>query len=230
MLALGACVSGCGSEDAPAPARARSPECVAPASVSNHPGSIEQTLALVNALPKPLTLACFLESLARPVRLFASRSQVSAQPATGLRSPRLFLFVGANVMTVVPEGEGSHLLELGEQRPGFRSLKAEIEFPVTAELAPHVPFSRTLFNGAVTTCAFCHPAEEEETGANVRGFVSAALRPFENERVLPESLLAEHLNCDAGVEPERCAMLDALFGWGPVEEQRFPPDMPTFGD
>jgi hypothetical protein len=202
---------------------------VAPASVSNQPTNIEQTRLLVNALPKPLSLPCFVESLARPLRLFASRSLLSAQPATGVRSPRLFLFVGANVMTIVPEGDGAHLLELGEQRPDFRSLKAEIAFPVTAELPPDAPFSRAMFNDQVTGCAFCHAFEEQDPSIDyARAFVSEALRPLDGERVAIESVRAEHARCDATREPERCALLRALFAWGPTEEQPFPAEMPTF--
>ncbi len=228
-LVAGLFLVGCGEGDAqPAPGRARSPECVAPAGVSNHPTSIEQTRLLINALPKPLTLACFVESLARPLRLFASRSQLSAQPATGLRSPRLFVFMGANTMTVVPEGDGAHLLEFGEQRDDFRSLKAEIPFPVTTELAPDAPF-HIMFNERLTNCAFCHAAEEQDPSIGyARAFVSEALRPRDGERVAPESMRAELASCDASREPGRCALLDALFGWGPVEEQPFPAGMATF--
>jgi hypothetical protein len=43
------------------------------------------------------------------------------------------------------------------------------------------------------------------------------------------SLQNENAICDRGVEPERCAMLDGLFGWGSVNERDFPNDMNTFG-
>ena len=71
--------------------------CRAPSSVSNAPQSIAETVTLINALPKPLTLPCFLESLARPLEMSATFSVVSAQPAVGHRSPRVFLFLGPKV-------------------------------------------------------------------------------------------------------------------------------------
>jgi hypothetical protein len=202
---------------------------VAPAGISNQPATIEQTVALVNALPKPLTLPCFVESLARPLRLHASQSEFSAQPALGARSPRVFIFVGENVMTVVPAGMGSHLLELGEQRANFRSLKAEIEFPVLAQVTPQAPFEQVMFNEQLTNCAFCHAEEAvEAVVGGARAFLSEALRPISRLRVPLGGLQREHDLCDATAEPERCALLDALFGWGPPEDQEFPPGMPTF--
>lgn len=223
-------VSSCGDGNEAEPARKHSPRCVAPPGVSNQPLDIAQTVELVNALPKPLTLPCFVESLARPLRAHASRSQVSAQPAVGQRSPRLFLFVGANIMTIVPAGIGSHLLEMGEQRADFRSLKAEIEFPVTAQLAPEDPFTHVMFNEQVTNCAFCHAVEQQDPSVPfTRAFASEALRPRLSEHVPLGSVRAELETCDAALEPERCSLLDSLFGWGQVDELFFPDAMPVFG-
>ncbi|MEI9950302.1 MAG: hypothetical protein WDO74_15315 [Pseudomonadota bacterium] len=35
--------------------------------------------------------------------------------------------------------------------------------------------------------------------------------------------------CDRVLEPQRCAILDALLGWGPVTDREFPVEMATFG-
>jgi hypothetical protein len=204
--------------------------CAPPAEVSSRPQSIEDTVALVNAMPRPLTLPCFLEALARPLPLHATLSQFSAQPASGARSPRLFLYFEPLIMTVVPAGIGHPLLELGEQRTGYRSLKGELRFPLEARVMPGEVYEHTRFRDDLTGCAFCHAEEEvDQTVPGGTGFVSQALRPLASERVSLDSLHAEQDVCDAELEPDRCALLDALFGWGEVVGWEFPQEMATFG-
>lgn len=210
-------------------ARPTAPECTAPSGVSNAPGTIAEALILINALPKPLTLPCFLQSLARPLAINATNSLFSLQPAQGARSPRIFVFTRSMVMSVVPAGDGANLLEFGEARADLRSLKAELGFPVYAALPPSAPFEHLLFNEQVTTCAVCHAGESVETTASgVRLYVSAAIRPLPADRVGAAQLAQELTACNSSPEPERCAMLDALLGWGPVSEADFDPAMPTF--
>jgi hypothetical protein len=193
--------------------------------------SIEESVALANALPKPLTLACFLEALARPLPLHASLGQLSAQPARGARSPRLFIYFEPLVMTVVPEGIGRQLLEFGEQRSEHRSLKGELHFPIEAPVAPGEVYEHTLFNPELTACAFCHASERlDDSVPGGRGFVSQSLRPHARQRVTLDFLRNETASCDADTESERCAMLDALFGWGEVVDWDFPPELATFGN
>lgn len=231
LLAAGAL--GCGGEPSTeaAPAtRSPTPGCRAPAAVSSAPTTIAETVTLINALSKPLSLPCFLESLSRPLQLHATSSLFSAQPSQGKRSPRIFLFSDPLILSIVPAGDGAHLLEFGEQRPDLRSLKAEIPFPVTAPLEPSAPFDKLMFNEQFTTCGGCHAAEEQEAViGGVRTFVSLALRPRAIDRVTALSLSAELQSCDEQVEPERCAMLDALMSWGEVAERDFPAEMATFG-
>jgi hypothetical protein len=69
---------------------------------------------LINGLPKPVSLVCFLEALERPLRLVATRSFFSAQPAVGARSPRIFLFMDGIIQSIVPAGSARNLLEMGE--------------------------------------------------------------------------------------------------------------------
>lgn len=224
---------GCGGQPAAtgsAAERSPTPGCRAPAGVSSAPGTVAETVTLINALPKPLSLPCFLESLARPLQMHASTSLFSAQPSQGTRSPRMFLFQGALVMSIVPEGDGAALLELGEQRPELRSLKAEIVFPVSTELGPAAPFDHLMLNQQFTTCGGCHPREEQESEiSGVRTFASVALRPRPADRVSALSLGHELEICDRTLEPQRCAILDAMMGWGPVNEHDFPLEMATFG-
>jgi hypothetical protein len=204
------------------------PVCRGPAA-AHSPRSISEALEWINAQPKPLSLPCFLETLGRPLALYATESIFSAQPAVGRRSPRMFVFTEPLIMTVTPEGRGSHLLEFGEQRSETTSLKAEIAFPVEAELEPAAPYERLLVESSYTTCSVCHEGEEPDTRTSfTRAFVSRALRPVPLERVSLSELRAEARACDASAEPERCAMLLALFGQGNVVDAEFSAALPTF--
>jgi hypothetical protein len=194
------------------------------------PPTVLDVIDRVNQQPRPLTLPCFIESLARPLELNATESLISAQPAVGRRSPRLFIFVDPLIMSISFDGVGRHLLELGEVQPGgTRALKAEIAFPVTEELSRAAPFERVLFRENLTSCGACHQDEELATDVTfTRAFVSRALRPLPRERVALDALALEVSACDPAREPERCALLDAVFGGGPVVEREFPATMSTF--
>lgn len=238
LLSLSVIMGACSDSTEPSPPslvnapaqRAPTPGCRAPAGVSNAPHTIDETVTLINSLPKPLSLPCFLESLARPLEISASNSLFSAQPAVGLRSPRIFVFQDPAVLSIVPEGEGASLLEFGEQRPEFRSLKAEIAFPVTTQLERSAPFAHIMFSPELTTCGGCHAGETQESEiSGVRSFVSQALRPRPRELVSAASLSYELKICDRTLEPLRCAMLDGLMGWGAVSDREFPVEMATFG-
>jgi hypothetical protein len=186
-------------------------------------------MALINALPKPLTLSCFLESLARPLATYATFSVISAQPAVGARSPRIFLSIGANTMSIAPDGVGQALLEFGEARPNYRSLKAELEFPLLMPVLPSTPYDRVMFNDQITSCALCHADEVQDSSiSGVRAFVSEAFRPTPGERVSLSSLQRELDSCDHTREPSRCSLLDGLLGWGPLVDFDFPEGMATF--
>jgi hypothetical protein len=185
-------------------------------------------VALLNASPKPVSLPCFLATLPRPLDLYATHSVISAQPAVGRRSPRTFLFFEGLIASVVADGPGSHLLELGELRTEARTLKAEIEFPVTETLTADAPFERILFDEHMTNCAFCHASEERDASlTQSRAFVSQALRPQPNERVRVSELQAATTACDSGQEPERCAILGSLFHAGTPRDHDFPAQFNT---
>jgi hypothetical protein len=194
------------------------------------PRSVADVVAMLNAMPKPVTLSCFLETLDRPIALQATTSVLSAQPAVGKRSPRLFLFFDPLIVSVVPAGTGRHLLELGERRSDTHSLKAELEFPITEEVQPDAPFARLRYDDRLSTCDFCHAdsSPAEELGIPY-AFVSQALRPVLRERVAIESLMAEAKACDKATEAERCEMLNALFREdSPPSEAEFPATYRTF--
>ena len=212
MLFAAACEGPLQREAAPEAPDASPPQskCVA----RRAPESIADMVALLNALPKPVTLPCVLEALPHPLSINAANSVLSAQPAVGKRSPRIFLFLNDLMLSVVPAGMGSRLLEFGERRSDTHTLKAELEFPIETELDSGSPYTRLPFEGASnSSCGFCHIEQEQaQDVGHAYARISHAIRPMPAQRVSLVELQAELANCDAAQEPERCAMLEAIFG------------------
>jgi hypothetical protein len=203
--------------------------CVAPAGTSSAPRTIAEVVDRINAMPKPLSLPCLIETLARPLHVYATVSLTSAQPAVDRHSPRVFMFFDGLTMSVVPAGTGSRLLEFGEHRPDARSLKAEIQFPVESELSQAAPFERIIYDDKLTTCGFCHAAEQiADDVPFTRAYVSKALRPRPAERIGLDALQAEAEACDAEQQPERCALLRSLFAGAAPDAAEFPADYALF--
>lgn len=200
------------------------------AALTRIPERVTDVVDHLNTLPKPTSLACVLTSLPRPLTLNATRSILSAQPAVGTRSPRVFVLYDKLILSVALDGMGQHLLEFGELRPEARTLKAEIEFPVTTELTHAAPFERVMFQEGQTSCAFCHASETRDESIDfTEAFVSVAYRPTDRQAQVTVAEMAAQLEqCDPDVEPERCAMLQSLFARGMPVEQPFPADFITF--
>jgi len=231
LATLGACASPPGriARDATPPDATALTGCHAPAGVSGAPRTIAEVVGLANALPRPLSLPCFLESLDRPLEVHAALSTISLQPAPSPRSPRIFIFTGDVIMSVVPEGTGRSLVEMGQLVEPGRSAKAELRFPVTDPITPDQPFAH-VNDGGGTTCRFCHPREEPAPTVSPSAFVSGAFSPVARARVDIEGLRAERQSCDEATEPERCALLGAIFDHGEVRGRDFPPGVPTAFD
>lgn len=213
-----------GPADAGAPRR-----CAAPEGVSAAPRDYPELLELLNALPRPTTIACFVESLERPLKLSLADSLFSAQPAVGPENPRVFIAIEPMVYSIVPAGTGSVLLETSLLTSDTRSVKAELVFPLEEEVT-FQEMARHLWRGSGTVCGLCHAPEVEAVGPEFgQGlFESTALKPREEHLVSIPSLAAAADLCDPALEPERCAILDALFDYGPVEDWTFPEAMITF--
>jgi hypothetical protein len=203
--------------------------CRPAAGTTGSPATIAEVVELVNGLPKPVTVECFLQSLTRPLQIFASYSVVSAQPALGVDNPRLFLLLDGLIVTVAVAGDGRQLLEMGELQGTTRSLKAEIEFPLEQELPASAPFDRVRDENGGTVCSTCHSSElaEDAYGMGV-AYSSVALRVSPNYEVNFDYVEYQYEICDATVEPERCSILAALFDQGQISRGEFPPDMPVF--
>lgn len=202
--------------------------CATPPGFSGSPQTIEQALELINALPRPVTVACFLESLKRPLGVNLTNSITSAQPAFSNRSPRIFILIGPLTISVVPEGVGSEVVEFSEMDANFNSLKGEIGFPVTDTLSPSAAYDKVKF-GTGTACRFCHTGEFRDLSiTSGEAYRSVALQPRALSVISLESLRAEWAVCDAAAEPKRCEILRGLFGYGDVVTKRFPPNLFTF--
>ncbi|HEY7773947.1 MAG TPA: hypothetical protein VIC26_12260 [Marinagarivorans sp.] len=75
--------------------------CEAP--VGHSLSDIASVVDWINAMPKPLSLACFVKSIPRPVYYNATLSSFSAQPSIGKRSPRVFFMIDKLILTMVPD-------------------------------------------------------------------------------------------------------------------------------
>lgn len=194
--------------------------CAALASPS--PQHIADVVTRINALPAPVSLACFVASLPRPLALVASTSVLSVQPAEGPESPRIFVLTGGLVLALALAGEGSHLLEMGEWVSELRTLKGELAFPVTSALAEDAPFTRIQGTAeGPTSCGFCHTQEHPHPSLE-GAFESTALRPLPSTEVPVSRLREARTACDPLAQPTpRCTMLRALFDHGPVRQGAF---------
>jgi hypothetical protein len=228
-----ATLAGCGG----APSSADD-HCPSAPGVSGSPGSIAEAVAMANALyaarihdDDPLTLPCFVQRLARPLSTVAVTGQISLQPADGARSPRIFLFSGSLVMSVAPSGAGNPFLELAEYTTSpTRSIKAQMEFPLTAPLPLADPYD-SIREKAGTVCGGCHRDEVQSTSVTfTQGFESSVFRPLPSEQVPLLYLQDQTRTCDPKAEPARCEMLDAVYNHGNVTVGSFSPDAETIYD
>ncbi|MEO8213993.1 MAG: hypothetical protein ABI560_12400 [Myxococcales bacterium] len=184
----------------------------------------------MNALPKPTSVACFVESLDRPLVANATNSVFSAQPSTSDESPRVFIEVDRTWLSIVIDGAASDLVEFGYMLDdGLHSLKGELALPTTAALALTAPFERIRQTGGYTVCGLCHRDEQlERMEGDTPIYSSVAYRPRPETRVPIDSLRNQAQTCNWDLQPHRCEMLSALFDGGSIEEGAFPADIETF--
>lgn len=200
--------------------------CAPPDGVSGSPKTIEEVVTLINSLPKPVTVPCFIESLDRPLNVSLTYSESSAQPSGGARSPRIFIMIDKLFISVVPEGLGRDFVELSYMTTGDLSIKAEIEFPIVTELSRQAPYER-ISEGYGTSCGFCHKGERQVTSITfTKAFESKAIQPDVDTLVDISSLKRELSACNFQQEPERCSMIKALLSFGEVRSKRFPSSIP----
>ena len=195
------------------------------------PQSIEAAVELINALPKPVDIPCFLKSLKRPLYVSSTSSTISAQPAAGVENPRVFIFKGDLIIAVAPAGDGRDLIEFSEYRSLTRTTKAEVLFPVESDVSKSSVYSR-VSTGAQTSCSGCHSNEIEDHEVDgVKVYSSLALRPIDGKEVELEELDKQLYLCQFSKDDSsRCAFFKALLTHGEVKPWEFPSGMPTFFD
>ncbi len=211
--------------------RERYPDrCRAPADVNAAPSTIFEALTFIDSLPRPVTVPCVVEALARPISIIGSTSPFSAQPAAGDEAPRIFAIYDTLVLSFVPDGDGSHVLEFAEERPNARSVKAELKMPVEGDLDFAEAFDHLqMETGSV--CGSCHKNEQPAWDIGyANAFESSALRPTRNDLVDLYSIFEQAEACDSQITPARCDIYDALFYRGEVLDGDFPRPLPTIFD
>ena len=202
--------------------------CKPAVGVSGSPKTIEQAVALINSLPKPVSVACFVASLDRPIKASLTNNTISAQPAAGNRSPRIFIVIDKLNISVVPEGLGQDLVEFSYMVSPTMSVKAELEFPIIENVSAQTPYSRIRYN-AGTSCGVCHGVESRYTEVTfAEAYYSLAFQPQKNTKVGLESFRNELAKCNPSTEPKRCALISAFFNGGGVQNYEFPSVMPYF--
>ncbi len=232
LLVLLLCLaSGCGGEPGsdgrPAGTPTLQPEdlslCTAPPTIRI--SDIESVVAWINAMPRPLSLACFIASLPRPIHYNATDSTFSLQPAVGQHNPRIFINYGKLWLSFVPQeplsikedkitgetfhvwdADGIQLLEFGleveSNRLDQQTIKGELTFPVLHELPPNAAYDRIVKNGAgvESTCRGCHGSETIVGSLDgVPIFRSRMIRSTRSSEVGHAYLIHQYLNCDPEV-------------------------------
>lgn len=182
------------------------------------PGTIAEMIDHLNHLPMPVTVPCLLDSLARPLQVELTDNPVSAQPADSSESPRVFVFTGDLVTSLVPSGDGSGVIEFGEADGPEHSRKGEVAVPVQATLAADAPFTKVEHPDFGTICAGCHPDQSDHPDG---GTTSMALAPDPRSLVPVSELRAVAEACRPDARTGACGTLVALFR-GPVEHRSFP--------
>jgi len=225
----------CGRDPSPSPAapvmtpddRSKSSDC---SPVTSPVTRITDVIALINALPKPLSLDCLVSSLYRPLSIQATASVISAQPATSRDKPRIFLHNEGLFLSVVP---GDHTLEFGETWQSIYSIKGELTFPITETLSDNAPFVQIgpIFSQSQnqTRCgAPCHVSTVEYSKqGGIAIFASQIVRPNPELRVDMEELKAAWHNCSSLNDPA-CRLYEALFAGEDPLSFEWSEDLPFF--
>ncbi len=194
-----------------------------PAALKN-PQSIDQMMVLIRALPKPLTIDCFISALNKPLKVYAVDNAFSAQPSGGPHNPRIFIINNRLTMSVVPTGIGRLLLEVSEVVGPSLSVKGELEFPVNGNVSPDAVYTKIKDESfAGTSCRFCHANENPYFSITTGpAFVSKLIPPDPFKRVSQASMLGQAARCDSQKEMYRCLMLRAIYIDGQASDVEFP--------
>lgn len=198
--------------------------CDQVADVLRTPNSIGAIVDLINALPKPTSIDCFLKALKKPLRVMAVNNTFSAQPAVGNESPRIFIVNTKLSISVVPAGVGRYLVELSEPSSATKSFKAELEFPIQQRIEVYDAISRITDKvSGDSQCILCHRNEEKKLYPPDAGYAfnSDIVRPNEYQRVFAYYLRNQAYMCNTATDKYRCDILKAIFMTGEAEDSDF---------
>lgn len=191
------------------------------------PATVDDVLSLLNRLPQPATVPCFVAALPRPLTVIATTSQLSAQPPPDAGSPRVFAVFPKLILSVVPEGPSAKLLELAEYVTETRSVKGELVFPLPSPVTRKDAFEHLAFQPTASRCGLCH-RDETRVGTEVGAYVSEALRHEPNTDVPLATLQALLAACAQTPDTPRCLTFAGLVGAGPVLQGTFPTTFQRF--
>lgn len=196
-----------------------------------HPAAVDSIAGMIthlDALPHPVSVACAVASLERPLSVVASLSSTSAQPSPDAKDPRLFLMRPQLTLSVVPSGLSAQMIELGEWTTPTRTMKGELVLPIDAPLAADAPYAHVKYSANTTTCGLCHRAEQPAT-STAGAYTSTAFRPAPETLVSFSAVEHEHTACiDSGEASDRCELFHALFDFGDVTAGAFDPQVELF--
>ncbi|MBL7544163.1 MAG: hypothetical protein JNL11_10115 [Bdellovibrionaceae bacterium] len=200
-----------------------STSCTGVTDSMGRPKTIEDTINLINALPRPLSLECFLNSLKAPLNVFAVNSTFSAQPAVDQNSPRIFILQDKMVLSVAPAGIGRTLLEFSELNGSIETFKGELEFPIEGTVTMDTILAKISQTSTTSTCLTCHTSERKVAYKTLGSlYVSKILRPNESQRINSSYLKNQATACNPSINKHRCEVLNAIFVNGQAQDASFP--------
>lgn len=186
------------------------------------PSTFEGVIDLINALPKPLSLNCFLYNYDPPFDIFAVNNTFNAQPSAGPQSPRIFIFKDNFMISIVPDGPGRDLIEFSKATSYSMSIKGEVSFPIETNLSPDAAYTKILNSPAMpdqgTVCSSCHA--ENYLGNGV--YESALIQGEEKHRITSLSLKKAAQSCPESNTSFRCQMLKVIFNRGEARDVLWP--------
>ena len=194
--------------------------CTGPANIPLN--SVESVVDWINAMPKPLTLACFVASLPRPLKFNATNSRSSVQPAIGNINPRIFVQYDNLWLSFVPQEAFSaikipspasanpcgmptannywNLVWKWHQTCPSPIHKGELAFPILNTLPRNAAYAHIADTATESRCKACHGYETivgQLDGAAI--FRSKMLRSAKQTLLRPDDVFLQYLACDPNI-------------------------------
>ena len=184
------------------------------------PTSTAKVVELINQLEKPVTIPCLISFLPKPLKIYAVDNKASAQPSAGPQSPRIFIFNQNLILSVVPEGSGKDAVELSDVVGIYRSVKAEIGFPVMGDILTSEPYDRVLSTSGGSSCRGCHNNEVKNSSITyATAYTTDLILPDPKKQIFQKDLYQNAISCKTA--DDRCNMLREIFINGAAVDSPF---------